>query len=281
MSAGGPYTLGVSQGDDAITLENVMMGDVWVCSGQSNMVWPVDSGILGVDNAEEERANADWPSIRLLAVTPSGSDTPLEEADVRGWNVCGPKTVGQFSAVAYFFGRDLHKRIGIPIGLIQSSYGGTTAEAWVSEAGLRRLPHCAAFLDALERDPAIRSEVADSFKNHFTSWKDLLNDSDAGHADGQPIWAAFELDDTDWDTIPLPSYWEDAGYPDLDGLMWFRRDVELDPAVADTELRLHLCDINDRIQIWFNGVPIVEWALNEQPAGGFVIPPNWCARART
>ena len=272
MPAGGPHTLTVEQGNDVLSLANVMIGDVWVCSGQSNMVFPMHSGISSILNAADECANADWPNIRLLSVTPSGSDTPREEADVTGWNVCAPDTVGRFSGVAYFFGRELYKRTGIPIGLIQTAYGGTTAEAWVSEAGLRTLPNYAEFLDDLERDPGIRSRAAKAFEQTFADWMALLNDSDAGHLAGRPIWAARDLDDSDWGAMTLPSYWEDSGYPDLDGLMWFRREVTLNPTMAKTELRLHLCNINDRIQIWFNGEPVVKWALNEQPAEGFTIP---------
>ena len=271
-SAGGPYTLTAVQKNDVLAFENVMIGDVWVCSGQSNMAWPVDSGILRVDNTAEERANAHWPRIRLLSVTPSGSETPLDEADTTGWHVCGPETVGRFSGVAYFFGRELHKHTDIPLGLIQTAYGGTAAEAWVSKAGLRTLPDFAELLGRLEENPAIRSRVARAFENDLAAWKSQLNESDTGYEDGQPVWAATDMDDCDWDAITLPSYWEDAGYPDLDGLMWFRRDVNLAPAMANRPLRLHLCYINDRVQLWFNGHPIVKWALNEQPAGGFAIP---------
>ncbi len=123
MKAGGPVELKVN----GITLKDVLVGDVWICSGQSNMSWPV----RGAANAEEEIAAADHPRIRLFTVPRRAIATP--QTDVRGqWSVCGPKTVGNFSAVAYYFGRELQPHVDRPIGLIHTSWGGSKIEAWTS-----------------------------------------------------------------------------------------------------------------------------------------------------
>lgn len=128
--AGGPYTITI-EGDNTINLENVLFGEVWVCSGQSNMRWPVQAS----NNAEQEIANADYPDIRLFQVELATADQPREDTTGE-WKPCNPETIPGFTAVGYFFGRELHKELGVPVGLIQSAWGGTPAEAWTSERGL-------------------------------------------------------------------------------------------------------------------------------------------------
>ncbi|MGC8669464.1 MAG: sialate O-acetylesterase [Chthonomonadales bacterium] len=150
FSAGGPFTLNV-KGPEQRTLHNVMVGDVWLCSGQSNM----QMGIANVNNAAEEIAHADYPSIRLFTVPMEVAYAP--RSTVSGaWQVCTPQTISQdgwggFSAVAYFFGRALHQTLKVPIGLIHSSWGGTIAEAWTSAEALQKLPDFAQRLEQVER----------------------------------------------------------------------------------------------------------------------------------
>ena len=131
--AGGPFEL-VIEGKNKISFSNVMFGEVWVCSGQSNMQF----GIASVVNAEEEIKNADYPNIRLFSVPNRISGLAKEDLKSR-WLVCSPKTIrnrwGSFSAVGYFFGRELHKEVGVAIGLINSSWGGSHIEAWIPENG--------------------------------------------------------------------------------------------------------------------------------------------------
>jgi len=130
--AGGPYELAVAGKNNRLTLRNVLVGEVWVGSGQSNMQWPVSRS----DNAQEEIAAAKYPKIRLFSVAHKISDKPLDDCE-GAWVECSPETVGGFSAVAYFFGRHLHKELGVPVGLINSSWGGTICEAWTSREALQ------------------------------------------------------------------------------------------------------------------------------------------------
>jgi len=128
---GGPYEMTI-QGKNTITIQDILVGEVWLCSGQSNMAWPVQAS----KNAAEEIAAAQYPHIRLFQVARVTSQKPLE--DVKGsWQICSPETVGSFSAVGYFFGRDLHKALNVPVGLINSSWGGTCAEAWTTVETLK------------------------------------------------------------------------------------------------------------------------------------------------
>jgi sialate O-acetylesterase len=127
-SAGGPYKMTIS-GFNRIEFNNVLIGEVWLCSGQSNMEWSARSGII---NAEEEIKNADYPQIRLFSVYHSTSKFPQEHLTGQ-WSECNPETMQSFSVVAYFFARKLNRELGIPVGLINSSWGGTPAEAWMPE----------------------------------------------------------------------------------------------------------------------------------------------------
>ena len=134
--AGGPYELEINAKDDEtkVVFSDVMVGEVWICSGQSNMEWPLTKSL----NPEIEIENAkEFSDLRLFTVNNNGTPEPLDDfAKTEGWNVCGPESVAEFSAVAYFFGRELKRELKVPIGLIHTSWGGTRCEAWVSAEGL-------------------------------------------------------------------------------------------------------------------------------------------------
>jgi len=121
---GGPYEMTLS-GKNTITIRNILVGEVWICSGQSNMQWPVQSS----NNAEQEIAAADYPNFRLFTVMREVAQEPKSDC-TGGWIQCSPETVSGFSAVGYFFGRELHQKLGVPVGMIHTSWGGTPAEAW-------------------------------------------------------------------------------------------------------------------------------------------------------
>jgi len=142
VAAGGPHEL-IIAGTNKIQLSNILVGEVWIGSGQSNMQWDVQRSM----NPEEEIAAANWPKIRLFTVTRTIAQAPQEDCDGT-WKVCSPETIADFSAVLYFFGRKLHQELGVPVGLINSSWGGTVAEAWTSREALEGDPD---FQPILER----------------------------------------------------------------------------------------------------------------------------------
>lgn len=146
MKVGGPYELVVEGENEKINLSDVYIGDVWIASGQSNMQWPVSASM----NAEKEIASANYPLIRLLQVPLKFSKEPQWDIECK-WQVCSPQTVKDFSAVAYFFARELQKDLNIPIGIINSSVGGTPAEAWTSMRTLKNLPELGALLELWEK----------------------------------------------------------------------------------------------------------------------------------
>jgi sialate O-acetylesterase len=125
--AGGPYEL-VIKGENEITLSNILVGDVWICSGQSNMQWPLST----TNGAEAAIKNSTNPTIRLFTVERNTSTVPLDDCESEGWMICGPETVPSFSAVAYYFGKKLNEDLDVPIGLLHTSWGGTNVETWIS-----------------------------------------------------------------------------------------------------------------------------------------------------
>ena len=163
-----------------INLQNILVGEVWICSGQSNMYFPVGkeekTWKTGVVNYEEEIKNANYPNIRIFTVLTKASPKPLD--DVTGsWAECSPSSVKTFSAVAYFFGRDLYQKLNIPIGLISSSWGGTKAEAWTSQAVLEGNPD---FLSILENDAKNEKLHQEKLENYYANLKKerIINSND-------------------------------------------------------------------------------------------------------
>ena len=142
LKEGGPHTMTIT-GDNAVTVNNLLVGEVWVCSGQSNMEWPFTKA----HNAKEDGPKATFPKIRMFTVKKTPSVKPLTEA-VGSWVECSPETVGGFSAVGYFFARDLYQKLGVPVGMIHTSWGGTPAQAWTSLEGFGSDPELKGYVDS-------------------------------------------------------------------------------------------------------------------------------------
>lgn len=250
FSAGGPYTLTVS-GPQTVTLTNVLVGDVWLCSGQSNM----ELGIKAVNNATQEIANATDGNIRLYMVEHSIKLAP--QTTVGGqWDVCSPDTIAKggwfgFSAVAYFFGRQLRNDINVPIGLIEAAWGGTPAEAWTSTEALdAKVPEFRPLVDAIAaagNDPT----YDDKYQALYAAW---LARNNAALMNGTD-WTAPTYDTTTWKAMELPQYIEKAG-ENINGVLCFRREVQLPDAWAGKNLVLNLGRIDDADVTWFNGVKV-------------------------
>ncbi|MGD8786071.1 MAG: sialate O-acetylesterase [Phycisphaerales bacterium] len=163
--AGGPYEMTLS-GKNTIKLENIMVGEVWVCSGQSNMEWPVAQ----TNNAKQEIAAADYPNIRLFTVVKRVADKP--QSDCKGrWTQCSPQTIAGFSAVGYFFGRELHKELNVPIGLIHTSWGGTPSEAWTRREILEKEADAAPILERYDEAVAKYPQAKKDYEQKVEEWK--------------------------------------------------------------------------------------------------------------
>jgi sialate O-acetylesterase len=252
LPAGGPHTLTI-WGRNKVVLSDILVGEVWIAGGQSNMERQLGlrAGQQPIDAWEKEVAAATHPRIRHFGVAQEKSLTPLPA--VKGaWVVCSPETVKDFTAVGYFFGRDLEKARHVPIGIIHSSWGGTPAEAWTSEAGLRGLPDFAdtgELLKTLIADPeAARRAYAAKLETWFAA-------NDPGSTPAK-LWSDPALDAAAWKTMALPTLWEDAGEPDLNGVVWFRRTFDLPAGAASAAAELQLGMVDDIDTTWVNGVKL-------------------------
>jgi sialate O-acetylesterase len=253
LKAGGPHKLKIS-GKETITLDNVMIGEVWICSGQSNM----EQGISACANPTEEIANAKYPNIRLFMVPHKISGQPQKNVDA-SWKVCSPTTIaaggwGGFSGAGYYFGRHLNRELKVPIGLIQTCWGGTIAEAWTSAEALSEMPDFKQPVKQLAEDIAARKTSGYSYEKVLAAW---WRKSDPGSAKGTN-WAAPSTDVSAWKTMDQPAEWN-AGPPELknfDGLVWFRRDIDVPTGWAGKDLTLELGPIDDRDTTFFNGVKV-------------------------
>jgi sialate O-acetylesterase len=244
--AGGPHVLTVA-GSNTLSFRNVLVGEVWVCSGQSNMEWP----LAQAEGGAEAAAQASHPEIRLFTVEKKSSAELLE--DVRGrWVVATPEQALQFSAVGYYFGRELHRRLGVPVGLIHASWGGTPAEAWTSREALASRPEFAPILERYEKELRDLPQLRRDYERRLAEWERRYVVADEGNRGEGLGYADPARDRAGWLRMRLPQLWESAGL-NLDGVVWFRREVEVPPSWAGRDLILSLGPIDDFDITYFNG----------------------------
>lgn len=251
MEAGGPYLLTVTSGRETITFSDVWIGDVWLCSGQSNMEWPM----AAVNNAEAEIASADHPMIRLFDV-PHQISLSLEErlpSTTEGWKICSPEAVRTFSAVAFFMARELQPELGVPIGLVSSNWGGTIVETWTSREAIMTDPDFSMFdAENLEEGMRKKAEAAkqkmEEFLREFSPGSEMT--------DGVYTWQEADANTEGWKTTSLPGLWEDSDAPGFDGSMWYRKSVTLTREEAESGATIFLGKIDDHDITWINGQEI-------------------------
>jgi sialate O-acetylesterase len=231
--------------------EDVIVGDVWVCSGQSNMGFLVKQG----KDAAKEIDAAKYPNIRFFRVPTVTSTQPTKELHA-AWEVCSPKAAGDSSAVAYFFGRDISEMEKVPVGLIQNAWGGMPAESFTSEEALKSDPDFAPLL-ARKKQPSEKD--AENAKKQFEvankQWEKRYLRKDEGNKGLGEGWAKPDADESDWKAMKLPQHWEDTGLK-IDGAVWFRKEIEIPAAWAGKELTLTLGGIDDTDNTYFNGVEV-------------------------
>ena len=250
--AGGPYSLTFTDGEK-LTLNNVMVGEVWFCSGQSNMEMPM-AGWGQVNNYKQEIEEANYPNIRLLQVRKTTDTEPAKEAILNydGWQTCSPKYVEEFSSVAYFFARELWKDMQVPIGVIDCSWGGTPAEAWVSAESLALMGDFDNELNKMN-DGLSQAELRANYSKEIAEWTAQFEASDAGLAKGQPSWASYAWPDDSKDVLNVPGYWEKQHLSNLDGILWYQKRVDIPASWAGKPITLSLGTIDDDDITYFDG----------------------------
>ena len=252
MEAGGPYILEIS-GPQKIRYKNVLVGEVWIGSGQSNMEMPL-AGWGKVDNYESEIAQADYPMIRLLQVKRTISSKPEKGLPADGWQICSPATIPEFSSTAYFFGRKLFNELNVPIGLIHSSWGGTIIEAWISGESLKKYPEFAGAIPRPEQHASDSGYDLDItlFNEQLLAWHEMIRGLDPGYNDPVGTWFRNENSDPGWGKINIPVIWQRAGLNGFDGFVWIRRNVDIPDTWQNTDLVLQLAAIEGIESVYFN-----------------------------
>ncbi len=250
LAPGGPYQMEISSAQEKLTINDILVGDVWLLGGQSNMELPVQRTL---DLFADEIKKVDEPLIRQFAV-PQVYDfhEPKTELVGSSWMKATQEDILRFSAVGYFFAREIYEKNGIPIGLIQTAVGGTPIEAWISEKTLRELGGYEPELDLNKEDKYIATKKASDQKLNDL-WFQNLNEHDAGLAEE---WYASSYQTEDWDDFELPNSWKNSKLEELKGSVWFRKEFELPESFVVSEAKLVLGTIVDADETYINGVKI-------------------------
>lgn len=243
---GGPYQVAVDGPSHAL-LQDVLVGDVWICSGQSNM----EMGVGIVKNADGEIAAADHPGIRLL-LTPHATSFDPQQVNPATWAVCSPTSIAKdgwsgFSASAYFFGRELNRRLKVPIGLVQTCWGGTIAEAWTSKEGLKPVKDFDAALANIE---ATKNTKGVPYSQLVSDW---YAKNDPGVKAG---WASPDFNDSAWTPTNGKANFDDIGLKDFDGMIWYRQEINIPEGAPTDGATLNLGMIDDADTTWVNGTQV-------------------------
>ena len=243
--AGGPYTIKIV-GDQTIELKEILFGDVWICSGQSNMVHQ-----MGLHNVryENEVATANNPQIRHFWV-PNLADLQKPHNDILNgfWKSTNPKDINEFSAAAYFFAVKIFEQYHVPIGLINASVGGTPIEAWISEEGLKEFPSIQSTIQK-NKDTA----YINSIKRSSANMPPRPSSEDKGMVNK---WYDPNYVPKGWHSISVPGFWEDQGVKDLDGIVWYRKEIEVPKSMSNNATRLFLGRIVDADNVYINGTAV-------------------------
>ena len=253
-AAGGPYTMTISGKDTSIVIYEILSGEVWFCSGQSNMEMPLE-GWPPVDTVMHSEAtiqSAVLPEIRLFNVQRKFSGGPLEDCTGM-WEKCDPSTVRQFSATAFFFGKKLYDELHVPVGLIESAWGGTPAESWISSSALESAGEFTDAISSIKESAPLQHEYQMWLEGHeqletgpsgSDQWKDLnFNDDNVPSVD---------FDDASWPVMNLPMQFERLTGA-FDGAVWFRKKVEIPAGFKGKDLVLSIGPVDDMDRTYFNG----------------------------
>lgn len=249
-AVGGPYTVKIS-GRETVELHNVLVGDVWLCGGQSNMA----VSLRFARNGADEIKAAYEPEIRFFSVAQHSAYRHTDTVEGK-WTEVTPQTADRVSAVAFYFARKVQRETHVPIGLVVDAIGGTPAEAWTSAADLRPLKDFDVPLTELRR---LAASGAPEYGNYVMHWYD---DHDIGL---KGKWASPELDDSDWKPVEIPGGFAELGVPSTPALAWFRKEIVLpDPLPAGTTLAF-LGSIERMDTVYVNGTEIGGSAWVENP----------------
>jgi len=272
--AGGPYTMDIT-GTNRITLFDILVGDVWICSGQSNMVHQMK---LHSVRYQDEIDHANYPQIRHFWIpTLTDLNGPHDDLPAGAWRSANPQDVLEFSAVAYFFAKDLYEKMHVPIGLINASVGGAPIEAWTSEEGLQAFPDIkktisrnkdTAYINSFNRSPPLTNTGTGT--SPTGPGNNIPTPVDKGLSAPTP-WYAPAYIPKGWKQIAIPGYWEDQGVRDLNGSVWYRKEVDVPASMTGRPAKVFLGRIVDEDFLYING-QLVGNTTYQYPQRRYTVP---------
>lgn len=267
FTAGGPYTLKITERGKAATaieLKGILIGDVWVASGQSNM----EMEVQGAGDARREIENARYPPIRFLVVAHGTRFSPQSDIPAGKWKVCDTGSVKKFSAVAYYFARKLHGDQHVPVGIIQSTWGGTPVEAWTSREMLLTSPITKAKTLSNDTLGFHQEDLVTDSLNWVRIWDLVYNPQH----NADKIFPAVQYNDADWTPIEMPKVLKDFGIGNYEGMVWLRKKIALPGSLAGKALIIDLGHPEMNYSLYFNGQEICKNIWNSNPTHSFTIP---------
>ncbi|WP_432712505.1 sialate O-acetylesterase [Pedobacter sp.] len=248
QKAGGPYEMTFTASNQLV-VKDILFGDVWLCSGQSNMELTMERLI---DKYPEVIAQANHPTIRQFLV-PDEYDFNHQRDDISkaSWEQATSKSVLSFSAVAYFFALELQKKYNTPVGIINAALGGSPAQSWISETALQKFPEYAAETQRF-KDPNLIAQVEQNDKAKSAAWYGLLNSKDQGIKDKWSI-SSVTSGDKDWMEMNIPGYWADQSLGQVNGVVWFKKTINIPKEMVGKSAKLLLGRIVDADSVFLNG----------------------------
>lgn len=264
-NAGGPYEL-IVKGKNKISIKNVLVGEVWICSGQSNMEFKVSEA----ENAAKEMQDANYTNIRTFTVSRDLSSLPLDDVKAGKWEICNTSTVGNFTAVGFFFAKKIYEKLKIPIGLIHTSWGGTVSETWTSREAFEssdEFKEMIAGMPKIDLDSISKVSIQSTTKRVEVLQGSKINPLLAG------FYKELKFDDSNWPQLNVPEVWESQSLGEFDGVVWFRKTIILAANEAGKSGTIELSKIDDEDISYVNGVEIGRntiWNLKRKytiPAG--------------
>lgn len=248
--AGGPFVMKIKSAGQTTTISDILVGDVWLCSGQSNMEWPVSRS----KEVDKMKAGVD-SQIRLFRVVRQSVEAPLRE--IRGnWVVGSKTTVNNWSGIGLAFAIELKQKIKIPIGLIQATWGGTRIEAWMSQKSLESDNRLKPLLDEYISNLSGFQSRLNKWQNEANAWDFLNEKKDPGNLGFEKGWHRPEFNDKDWADMSLPEPWEQDESKDVDGASWYRYHFQLPVDWRGKGLRLELGFVGNDDMTYVNGLKV-------------------------
>ena len=244
MKAGGPYTMDII-GNNKIFIKDILIGDVWICSGQSNMVHQMS---LHDVTYAKDIAEANYPQIRHFWIpTLTNLQGPQDDLPTGSWKSAVGNDVRPFSAVAFFFARQIYEKYHVPIGLINTSVGGTPIEAWTSEEGLKDF---SSLINTIQKNKD--TAYVNNINRRALSNTTRPSPNDLGMI-GEKKWYEVSYVPKGWRPINIPGYWEDQGIKDLNGIVWYRREIDVPGSMIGQPAKVFLGRIVDADVLYING----------------------------